>query len=130
VTVDGVRRGLSPVESAALSGVGAAVFLSLAIYLLGRQPGIRTSADELAWYADSGNRFTVFVGLNLTALGLVAFLWFMVCAAAPTLVVGAVLGLTGAFAGPPDFLFAAWLSVVSITLLVTRRGDGRVTEVH
>jgi hypothetical protein len=191
------------------------VCLSLAVYLLGRQPGVRSSADDLQWYADSGNRSWVFVGLNLAALGVVAFLWFMavirrrlgdredqllatvflgsgiafglltitaaVCAAAPTLVVhfggvasldestvalahglwfglwgvgasrlvgvfmaatstigmrfdalptwlsrlglvlGALLGLTGAFIGPLDFLFPAWLAAVSVTLLLTRR---------
>jgi hypothetical protein len=191
------------------------VTLSVAVYLLGRQPGIRSSSDDLAWYADSGNRLTVFLGLNLAALGIVAFLWFMavirrrlgeredqffstvflgsgiafsvltvaaaVCVSAPTLVVhfgdeaslepstvalahglwfglwgvgasrlvgvfiaatstigmrfealplwlarlglavGTVMGLTGAFAGPLDFVFAAWLTVVSITLLFTRR---------
>jgi hypothetical protein len=169
----------------------------------------------MSWYADSGNRFTVLLGLNLAPLGIIAFLWFMavirrrlgdredqffatvflgsgiafalltvvaaVCAAAPTLVVhfgneadldestvalahglwfglwgvsasrfvgvfmaatstiglrfgalprwlgrlglalGALLGLTGAFRGPLDFLFPAWLAVVSVTLLVTRR---------
>jgi hypothetical protein len=36
-------------------------------------------------------------------------------------VVGVVLGLTGAFAGPLDFLVPAWLVVVSLTLLVARR---------
>ena len=219
VTVDGVRSALSSVESAALSGVGAAALLSLSVYLLGRQPGVRSSAEDLTWYADSGNRFTVFVGLNLAALGVVAFLWFMavirrrlgeredqffttvflgsgfafglltitaaVCAAAPTLVVhfgnlasldestvalahglwfglwgvgasrlagvfmavtstigmrfdalpswlsrlglvlGALLGVTGAFAGPLDFLFTAWLAAVSLTLLFSRRRRGQ-----
>ena len=202
-------------ESAALSGVGSAALLSLSVYLLGRQPGVRSSTEDLTWYADAGNRFTVFLGLNLAALGVVAFLWFMavirrrlgeredqffatvflssgiafglltiiaaVCVAAPTLVVhfgdrtsldestvalahglwfgmwgvgasrmsgvfmaatstigmrfealpswlsrlgfvlGALLGLTGAFAGPLDFLFPAWLATVSMTLLFTRR---------
>jgi hypothetical protein len=37
------------------------------------------------------------------------------------LVLGAVLGVTGAFAGPLDCLFPAWLAIVIITLLVTRR---------
>jgi hypothetical protein len=77
VTVDGVRRVLSSVESAALSGLGAAVLLSLSVYLLGRQPGVRSSTDDLTWYSDSGHRFTVFLGLNLAALGVVARLWFM-----------------------------------------------------
>ena len=191
------------------------MLLSLSVYLLGRQPGVRSSSEDLTWYADTGNRFTVLVGLNLAALGVVAFLWFMavvrrrlgeredqlfatvflssgiafglltltaaVCAAAPTLVahfgdgasldestialahglwfgiwgvgasrmagvfmaatstvgmrfdalpnwlsrlgfvLGALLGLTGAFAGPLDFLFPAWLVAVSVTLLFTRR---------
>jgi hypothetical protein len=215
VTVDGVRRALSSVESAALSGLGAAVLSALAVYLLGRQPGVSSSNEDLSWYADFGNRFTVFLGLNLAGLGVVAFLWFMavirrrlgeredqffatvflgsgvglglltitaaVCAAAPTfvvhfggiasldestvalahglwfglwgvsasrlagvfmaatstigmrfgalpnwlsrlgLVLGALLGATGAFAGPLDFLFAAWLGIVSLTLLFTHR---------
>jgi len=214
-TTEHVRRALSSVEAAALSGIGAAVMLSLSTYLLARQPGVGSSRDDLAWYADSGNRFTVFVGLNLAPFGIVAFLWFMAvvrrrlgpredqffstvflgsgialgfltiaaatCAAAPTLVVhfggeasldkttvalahglwfglwgvsasrlvgvfmaatstiglrfgalprwlarlglllGALLGITGAFAGPLDFIFPAWLVIVSVTLVVTRR---------
>lgn len=206
-------------ESAALSGVGAAVLISLSVYLLSRQPGVTSSSEDLSWYADSGNRFTVLLGLNLAALGVVAFLWFMAvirrrlgeredqlfatvflgsgiafglltitaasCVAAPTLVVrfggtasldestvalahglwfglwgvgasrlagvfmaatstigmrfgalprwlsrlglvlGALLGVTGAFAGPLDFLFTVWLAAVSLTLLVTRRSRER-----
>ena len=215
VALDGVRRALSSVEAAALSGLGAAVALSAAVFLLGRQPGIGSAGEDPTWYADEGNQFTVFVGLNLAALGVVAFLWFMavirrrlgdredqffatvflgsgiafglltvcaaVCVAAPTLVVhfgdvadldastvalahglwfgmwgvgasrmagvfmaatstlgmrfdalpawlsrtgvvlGGLLGLTGAFVGPLDFLFVTWLAAVSLTLLVTRR---------
>lgn len=220
-TVEGVRRAASSVESAALAGLGAAVLLSLAVYLLARQPGVGSSSKraDLAWYVDPGNRFTVFLGLNLAAVGVVAFLWFMavirrrlgdredqflatvflgsglafgmltvvaaVCAAAPTLVVhfgdgatvdnstvalahglwfglwgvaasrfvgvfiaatstiglrfgalptwlsrlglvlGALLGLTGAFAGPLDFIVPAWLTAVSLTVLVTRRASAR-----
>ncbi len=37
------------------------------------------------------------------------------------LVLGAILGLTGAFAGPLDFLFAVWLGVMSLTLLFAHR---------
>jgi hypothetical protein len=76
-TVERVRRALSSVESAALSGFGAAVLLTAAVYLLQRQPGVGSSSDDLQWYADSGNRFTVFLGLNVAALGVVALLWFM-----------------------------------------------------
>jgi hypothetical protein len=37
------------------------------------------------------------------------------------LVLGGLLGVTGAFAGPLDFLFPVWLTVVSLTLLFARR---------
>jgi hypothetical protein len=218
-TVDRVRHALSSVEAAALAGVGAASLLSCAVYLLQRQPGVGSSSKDLAWYADSGHRLTVILGLNGAALGVIAFLWFMavirrrlgdredqffstvflgsgiafglltiaaaVCAATPTLVVrfgseadlnestvalahglwfglwavsasrfvgvfiaatstiglrfgalprwlarlglalGALLGLTGAFAGPLDFLFPVWLIVVSVTVLLTRRAEPR-----
>ena len=215
VTVETLRRALSSGEAAALAGLGAAVLLSLSVVLLQRQPGVGSSTENLAWYADSGNRFTVFLGLNLAPFGVVAFLWFIavirrrlgeredqffatvffgsgiafglltitaaVCAAAPTLVVrfsgeasldqstvglahglwyglwnvsasrlvgvfmaatstigmrfgalptwlsrlglvlGALLGLTGAFAGPLDFIFPVWLALVSVTLLFNER---------
>ena len=51
--MDGVRRALSSVESAALAGIGAAVLLTLAVYLLGRQPGVRSSDEDLAWYSEA-----------------------------------------------------------------------------
>jgi hypothetical protein len=221
-TIEGARRAVSSVEAAALAGLGSAVLLSLSVFLLGRQPGVRSSTQNLAWYADSGNRFTVLLGLNLAPLGVVAFLWFMavirrrlgeredqffatvffgsgiafglltitaaVCAATPTLVVhfsdeasldqstialahglwfglwgvgasrlvgvfiaatstigirfdalprwlsrlgivlGALLGVTGAFAGPLDFLFPVWLTLVSLTLLFTQRTRNQVTD--
>ena len=104
VTIDGVRRSLSSVEAAALSGIGAAVLLSLSVYLLDRQPGVGSSPDDLQWYADSDHRTLVFVGLNLAALGIVSFLWFMAV-----------------------FLFPFWLALVSITLLITRRRHSRVS---
>ena len=215
VTVGTLRRALSSGEAAALAGLAAAVLLSLSVALLQRQPGVGSSTANLAWYADSGNRFTVFLGLNLAPFGVVAFLWFIavirrrlgeredqffatvffgsgiafglltitaaVCAAAPTLVVrfsgetsldqstvglahglwyglwnvsasrlvgvfmaatstigmrfgalptwlsrvgvvlGVLLGLTGAFAGPLDFIFPVWLALVSVTLLFNER---------
>jgi hypothetical protein len=214
-TLHRARRAFASVEAAALAGVGAAVLLSLSAYLIGRQPGVGSSSANLTWYADSGNRVTVFLGLNSAPLGVIAFLWFMavirrrlgeredqlfatvffgsgiafglltitaaVCAAAPTLVVhfggetsldsstvalahglwfgfwgvsasrlvgvfmattstigmrfdalppwlsrlglvlGAVLSVTGAFAGPLDFLFPSWLALVSLVLLFSQR---------
>jgi hypothetical protein len=195
------------------------VLLILAIWLLERQPGVGASSADRDWYADYGNRVWVFIGLNLAAVAVVSFLWFMavirrrlgeredqlfstvflgsgvafcvltlaaaVCASAPTLVVhfggeddltdstialahglwfglwgvcasrfvgvfmaatstiglrfgalprwlarlglllGVVLGITGAFAGPLGFLFPAWLMIVSVTLLFVRRAEQR-----
>ena len=214
---EGLRRSLASVEAAACAGIAAAVLFALSVYLLARQPGVGDSSVDLSWYADADHRFTVLLGLNLAAFGVVALLWFMAvvrrrlgdredqffstvflgsgiafglltlaaatCAAAPTLVVrfggrrsldettvalahglwyglwsvsasrlvgvfmaatstigirfgalplwvgrlglvlGVLLGITGAFAGPLDFLFAAWLVLVSVTLLVTRRQE-------
>jgi hypothetical protein len=37
------------------------------------------------------------------------------------IVLGALLGVTGAFAGPLDFVFGAWLAIASLTLLFTQR---------
>ena len=213
--VERVRHALSSADGAALAGAAAAVLLSVSAYLLARQPGVRSASQDRQWYADSDNRFTVLLALNLAPLGVVAFLWFMavirrrlgeredrffatvflgsgfafavltlaasVAAAAPTLVVwaggsdtpdqttvslahglwfglwqvsasrfvgvfmaatstvgrrfgafprwlstfgivaGGVLGITGAFIGPFDFLFPLWLLVVSGTLFVSRR---------
>ncbi len=213
------RHLVASVESAALAGTGAAVLFTCAGYLLARQPGILGESPDLRWYTDSGHRTSVVVAVNLAALGVVAFLWFMavvrrrlgeredqffatvflgaglalsvlviaaaVAAALPTLVVwlgyrevpdrdtvtlahalwyglwgiggsrlvgvfmaatstvglrfgafprwlgvfgivmGAILGLTGAFVGPLDILFPLWLLVVSLTLLVTGRARRR-----
>jgi hypothetical protein len=35
--------------------------------------------------------------------------------------IGVAMSLTGAFAGPLDFLFPVWLFVVSVTLVITGR---------
>jgi len=43
-------------------------------------------------------------------------------------VLGAVLGLTGAFVGPLDFLFPVWLVVVSGTLLLVGRRRDRLVD--
>ena len=72
-----VRNALSSADGAALAGAAAAVLFSVSAYLLGRQPGVRSASEDRQWYADSDNRFTVLLALNLVPLGVVAFLWFM-----------------------------------------------------
>jgi hypothetical protein len=78
-TTDRVRGAPSSVEAAALAGVAAAVLLTLLVYLLRRQPGVGSAPEDLGWYADSGNRFTVFSGSG-TAFGLLT-ITAAVCAA-------------------------------------------------
>jgi hypothetical protein len=213
--LDRARHVLTSEEWAGIEGLAAAILMALSIYLIERQPGVGTASRDLSWYGDPDNRFWVELGLELGAVGMVTFLWFIavirrrlgdredqffatvflgsgiafvilattaaVCAAAPTLVVhfggeeslsdstlalaqglwfglwgigasrfagvfmaatstlglrfgalptwlawtGFVLGLllviTGAFAGPLDFLFPTWLALVSITLLFSPR---------
>ncbi len=213
--LDRARQALSFVQSGALEGLAAAILMTVSISLIERQPGVGAGSGDLSWYGDPDNRSTVVLGLEMGALGMVAFLWFMavirrrlaeredqlhatvflgsgiafvilattaaVCAAAPTLVVhfggeeslsnstvalahglwfglwgiaasrfagvfmaatstlglrfgalptwlarlgfvlGVLLSITGAFAGPLGFLFPAWLALVTVTLLFSRR---------
>jgi hypothetical protein len=71
------RQALSSEKAAALEGLTAATLMTSSIYLIERQPGVGTASRDLSWYGDSGNRFTVELGLEMGALGMVAFLWFM-----------------------------------------------------
>lgn len=213
--VERLRMWMGSVDAAALAGALSAVLMLVSMYLLSRQPGIRSAEEDLEWYGDSANRLGVLIGLNLGAVAIVAFLWFMavvrrrlgdredrffatvflgsglsfgvlaiaaaVAASSPTLVVqtvdsaslsqdnvalahaswiglwgvgasrlagvfmaatstvgmrfgafprwlstfglavGVAFGITGAFIGPLDFLFPAWLLVVSLTLLIMGR---------
>jgi hypothetical protein len=45
-------------------------------------------------------------------------------------VLGLLLAITGAFAGPLDFLFPAWLALVSVTLLFSGRDRSASTGVQ
>ena len=55
----------------------AATLMTASIYLIERQPGVGTASRDLSWYGDPGNRFTVELGLDAGALGMVCFLGFM-----------------------------------------------------
>ncbi len=121
-TADGVRRALSSVEAAALSGIGAAVLLSH----FGGQESLDRSTVALAhglWFGLWGVSASRLVGVFMAATSAIG-LWF---GALPRrrgrigLLLGVLFGLTGAFAGPLDFIVPAWLVLVSVTLLVTRR---------
>ncbi len=68
---------LRSVEAAALAGLAYAALSLVATYLLLRAPRASTSGTDLAWYADEGNQRSTALGLNLMALGTIAFLWFV-----------------------------------------------------
>ena len=75
--VDRLRNWTASRDAAALAGALSGVLMLVSMYLLSRQPGVRSSEADLEWYADSGNRLGVLIGLNLGAVAIVAFLWFM-----------------------------------------------------
>ena len=68
---------LRSVEAAALAGLAYAALSLVATYLLLRAPRASTTGTDLAWYADEGNQRSTALGLNLMAVGTIAFLWFV-----------------------------------------------------
>jgi hypothetical protein len=66
------------VESAAVAGIVYAILAAVAWQLLVRFPQPTMSDEALAsWYAESGNRWSLILALNLAAISSVAFLWFV-----------------------------------------------------
>ena len=72
------RRAVTSVEAAAVTGIAAAIQISLSTYLLQAQPSANASSSTLtSWYADAGNRDQVLWALNLAPVGALSFLWFI-----------------------------------------------------
>lgn len=66
------------VESAAVAGIVYAILAAIAWQLLARFPQPTMSDQALAsWYAESANRWSLVLALNLAAISSVAFLWFV-----------------------------------------------------
>ncbi|MFA9564956.1 MAG: hypothetical protein ACERLM_09665 [Acidimicrobiales bacterium] len=73
-----LHRNLRSVESAAVAGVVYSVLTVVALVLLRRFPDLDGSDEELtAWFDQGGHRGELILGLNLAAVGSIAFLWFV-----------------------------------------------------
>jgi hypothetical protein len=72
-----VRRSDS-IEAAAFAGLVFAVLSFVAFLLLNSAPDLSAPDSELtAWYSDPSNRSSLTVGLSLSVISAVSFLWFV-----------------------------------------------------
>jgi len=72
------RQRFESVEAAAAAGIAFAVLAFVASGLLLAQPPPSASSEEIsAWFADSGNRWSMIAGLSLATIAAVTFLWFI-----------------------------------------------------
>lgn len=73
-----LARDVRSVESAAIAGVVYSVLTVLSLFLLRRFPDLDGSDEELtAWFDQGGHQGELILGLNLAAVGSIAFLWFV-----------------------------------------------------
>ena len=73
-----LRRDVRSVESAAIAGVAYSVLTVSALVLLRRFPDLDLSDEDLtAWFDQQGHQAELIFGLNLAAVGSIAFLWFV-----------------------------------------------------
>ena len=68
---------LRSVEAAALAGLAHAALSLISTYLLLRAPRPEDGTADVLWYADEANQRSTALGLNLMAIGTIAFLWFV-----------------------------------------------------
>ncbi len=76
---EGIRRpsALRSIEAAAVAGLVHASLLLVSTYLLLRAPQVTADAPDVRWYVDAANQRSTALGLNLMAIGMIAFLWFV-----------------------------------------------------
>lgn len=78
VTASRAVGGLRSIGAAAAAGLVFAVLSFVAQLLLASTPDLSVSDSELnAWYSDAGNRTSLTLGLSLSIVSAVAFLWFI-----------------------------------------------------
>jgi len=68
---------LRSVEAAALAGLAHAALSLVSTYLLLRAPRPSAGTVDVIWYTDEANQRSTVLGLNLMAIGTIAFLWFV-----------------------------------------------------
>jgi hypothetical protein len=78
VTRSGVARGSESIQPAAVAGLVFSVLSFVAFLLLNSAPDLSAPDSELtAWYSDGANRSSLRVGLSLSVVSAVSFLWFV-----------------------------------------------------
>jgi hypothetical protein len=66
------------VESAAIAGLAFAILSFISRVLLTSPPDVTAPEAEItAWYSDAGNRTSLTLGLSLSIVAAISFLWFM-----------------------------------------------------
>lgn len=77
---DGTTRvpaALRSVEAAALAGLAYAVLFLASTYLLLRAPNAGADATDVSWHTDVANQRSTAIALNMMAIGMIAFVWFV-----------------------------------------------------
>ena len=73
-----VARWFRSIEAAAVAGLAYAVLAFVGLVLLTSSPDSSVSDAEMtSWYADSANRASLMIGLSLSIVAAISFLWFL-----------------------------------------------------
>lgn len=68
---------LRSIEAAALAGLAYAALFLTSTYLLLRAPRSTTDATYVSWHTDVSNQRSTVIALNMMAVGMIAFVWFV-----------------------------------------------------
>ncbi len=78
MTSSRVMSRIRSIESAAIAGLVFAVLSSISRLLLTSPPDLTAPDSEItAWYSDAGNRTSLTLGLSLSVVAAISFLWFV-----------------------------------------------------
>lgn len=73
-----ISRWFRSIEAAAVAGLAFAVLSFIALLLLTSSPDPSVPDSEMtSWYADSANRTSLTIGLSLSIVAAISFLWFV-----------------------------------------------------
>jgi multidrug transporter EmrE-like cation transporter len=78
LTSSPISRWFRSIEAAAVAGLAFAVLSFIALLLLTSSPDPSVPDSEMtSWYADSANRTSLTIGLSLSIVAAISFLWFV-----------------------------------------------------
>ena len=78
MTTSSVPKWLRSIEAAAVAGLVFAVTSTTSLILLNVPPDLSGPDSEVAaWYSDAANRASLTIGLSLSIVSAVSFLWFV-----------------------------------------------------